>query len=102
MDGGLLELEFSGEIWHWRGPSPYHFVSVPDEASAAIRSVAAAVTYGCPVEARIGDLSWTTAMFPKDGGYVLPIKDKVRHSLRLMPGDVIHVQVTIRERPGWR
>ena len=28
--GGLL-LEFSGEVWHWRGPAPYHFVTVPDE-----------------------------------------------------------------------
>ena len=105
MDEGLLDLDFIGEIWHWRGPSPYHFVSVPGEASAAIRGVAAVVTYGwgmIPVEARIGELFWATAMFPKDGGYVLPIKDKVRNSLGLVPGDVISVQVTIRERPGWR
>ena len=29
-----MDLEFSGEIWHWRGPSPYHFVTVPDEDAA--------------------------------------------------------------------
>jgi hypothetical protein len=21
-------LEFSGEIWYWRGPSPFHFIPV--------------------------------------------------------------------------
>jgi hypothetical protein len=105
MDAGLLELDFSGEIWHWRGPSPYHFVSVPGEASGAIHALAATVTYGwgmIPVEARIGEIVWATAMFPKDGGYVLPIKDKVRHALGLVPGDVVTVRMVIRERPGWR
>jgi hypothetical protein len=23
---GSMDLEFSGEVWFWRGPSPYHFV----------------------------------------------------------------------------
>ena len=32
-----MELEFSGVVWHWRGPSPYHFVSVPDEECGALR-----------------------------------------------------------------
>ncbi len=26
-----MDLEFSGEIWFWRGPAPWHFVTVPDE-----------------------------------------------------------------------
>jgi hypothetical protein len=25
-----VDLEFSGEVWFWRGPSPYHFVTVPE------------------------------------------------------------------------
>jgi hypothetical protein len=104
MDATLLEFDLSGEIWHWRGPSPYHFVSVPAGTAAAIRGVAAVVTYGwgmIPVEASIGETTWTTAMFPKDGGYVLPVKDRVRHALGLGPGDLITVHVAIRDRPGW-
>ena len=26
-----MNLEFTGEIWHWRGPSPFHFITVPEE-----------------------------------------------------------------------
>src|SRR5690554_959070 len=26
-----VELEFSGEVWHWRGPAPFHFVWVDDD-----------------------------------------------------------------------
>ena len=33
-----MDFEFSGEIIYWRGPSPYHFVTVPDEHSAAIEA----------------------------------------------------------------
>ena len=52
-----VELEFSGEIIYWRGPSPFHFVTAPEEQSAAIEAVSSLVTYGwgaIPVEARIG------------------------------------------------
>jgi hypothetical protein len=99
MEADLLELEFSGELWHWRGPSPYHFVSVPDEASAAIRALAAVVTYGwgmIPVEARVGETAWETSLFPKDGRYVLPIKDVVRIGEGLAPGDTVTIQLVIR------
>ena len=35
-------------------------------------------TYGwgvIPVVARIGDVEFETSLFPKDGGYLLPLKD---------------------------
>jgi hypothetical protein len=31
-----VDLEFSGDVWFWRGPSPYHFVTVPEDESAAL------------------------------------------------------------------
>ena len=27
-----VELAFTGEVVSWRGPSPYHFVTIPDAA----------------------------------------------------------------------
>ena len=24
-----MDLDVTGEIWHWRGPAPYYFVTVP-------------------------------------------------------------------------
>ena len=89
-----MDLEFRGEIFHWRGPSPFHFVAVPDDPSAAIEAVASMVTYGwgvIPVEVRIGATDFTTSLFPKDGGYLVPIKQAVRTAEHLSLGD----QVTI-------
>jgi len=39
-----MDLEFHGEIIHWRGPAPFHFVTVPEEQSAAIEAVSPLVT----------------------------------------------------------
>jgi hypothetical protein len=93
-----VDLEFSGEIWHWRGPSPYHFVTVPDDDAAALEAVAPMVSYGwgmIPVSARIGDTTWTTSLFPKDGSYVVPLKDKVRAGEALEVGDTVSVRLTV-------
>ena len=96
--GAALEFAFSGELWYWRGPAPYHFIGVPPEAARAIHAVAAEVTYGwgmIPVAVRIGGSIWKTALWPKDGGYVLPIKDKVRIAEDLSLGDEIAVNLTV-------
>jgi hypothetical protein len=68
-----MNLEFSGEVWFWRGPAPYHLVTVPEDESAEVQSTAALVTYGwgmVPVEVRIAETRWTTSLWPKNGGYV--------------------------------
>ena len=90
-----MDLEFSAEVWFWRGPSPYHFVAVPEDESAELQETAALVTYGwgmIPVEVRIGSTRWTTSLFPKNGGYVVPIKDAVRRAEGLELG----VEVSVR------
>lgn len=89
-----MELSFSGEIWYWRGPSPFHFVSVPDIESAELHDVSALVTYGwgvIPVVATIGSTSWETSLFPKNGGYLVPIKTSVRNAQELELGDVVEI-----------
>jgi hypothetical protein len=93
-----VELEFAGEIWFWKGPSPFHFVTVPDEESAALESVSGRVSYGwgmIPVAGAVGDTRFTTALWPKDGGYVVPLKDAVRRSEALELGDVVTVRLTV-------
>ena len=79
----VLSMRFSGELWYWRGPAPFYFVTVPEPHSGRIRDIAGRVTYGwgmIPVRARIGETDWYTAMFAKDGGYVLPVKTVVRRA----------------------
>ena len=93
-----MELEFAGEVFYWRGPSPYHFVRLPEEACAQIRAVATSVTYGwgvIPVTAQVGGTRFTTSLFPKDGGYLLPIKDNVRKAEALELGDHAAVRLTV-------
>ena len=94
-----MDLVFTGRVIEWRGPSPYHFVRVPDEESADIHEVAAAATYGwgvIPVRARIGEVVFDTSLFPKDGGYLLPLKLAVRRSQGLSTGDDVTVEMTVR------
>ena len=93
-----MDLEFTGDVWHWRGPSPYHFVTVPEEESAALEDVAPMVSYGwgmIPVSAQVGETRWTTSLFPKDGGYVVPLKDLVRNAEGLDVGDTVTVLLTV-------
>ena len=93
---------FEAEIWYWRGPSPYHFVWVPEEVCVAIRAIAQAVTYGwgmIPVRGRVGQTPFETSLFPKDGRYVVPIKDAVRAAERVGRGDRVSVELTIRHAP---
>jgi hypothetical protein len=93
-----MDLEFSGEVWFWRGPSPFHFVTVPEDESAVLQATAALVTYGwgmIPVAVRVGSTRWTTSLFPKDGGYVVPLKDAVRNAEDIDVGDTLTVRLTV-------
>jgi Domain of unknown function (DUF1905) len=94
-----MELVFSGRVIEWRGPAPYYFVPVPEQEAADIGEVAAMASYGwgvIPVEARIGEVTFETSLFPKDGGYLLPLKDAVRRPNALSPGDDVRVEMAIR------
>ena len=89
-----MDLEFSGQLIHWRGPSPFHFVTVPEEQSAAIEAVSSLVTYGwgaIPVEARIGRTAFRTSLFPRGDLYLVPVKDAVRKAEGLTLGDDVRV-----------
>jgi hypothetical protein len=93
-----VNLRFTGEIWYWRGPSPFHFVTVPDEDCDALEAVSAKVSYGwgmIPVTARVGATEWTTWLFPKDGRYVVPLKDKVRQAETLEDGDTVTIHLDV-------
>ncbi len=93
-----MELEFEGQIIHWRGPSPFHFVPVPEDESEIIREISSMVTYGwgvIPVAARIGATQYTTSLFPRNGGYMVPVKDAVRRAEQLSIGDTVTVALVI-------
>lgn len=79
-------------------PAPFYFVTVPAEQSRAIKDVAKLVTYGwgvIPVRVRIGKTEWKTSLFPKDGLYLVPLKDMVRKAEGLAEGDRVTVWLEI-------
>ncbi len=93
-----MNLEFVGEIWFWRGPSPWFFVTVPEEPSQALKALGQRVTYGwgmIPVSAQIGETRWTTSLFEKDGRYIVPLKVSVRRAESLNEGDTVTVQLDV-------
>ena len=93
-----MEFKFSGEIFYWRGPAPFYFVTIPAKYSSEIKAISARVTYGwgvIPVTAKLGKQEWTTSLFPKDGNYLLPLKKVVRESAGLDVDDVATIKIEI-------
>ncbi|MEO8106762.1 MAG: DUF1905 domain-containing protein [Actinomycetes bacterium] len=93
-----MDLTFSGEVWYWRGPAPFFFVTVPEDESALIESVSAAVSYGwgvIPVMSKIGATEWRTSLFPREGLYALPVKAAVRRAEGIDEGDRVDVLLTL-------
>ncbi|WP_286966818.1 MULTISPECIES: DUF1905 domain-containing protein [Arsenicicoccus] len=41
-----VEVPFAAEVWHWRGPAPFHVVSVPAGLADVLGEVAPLVSYG--------------------------------------------------------
>lgn len=73
-------------------------MTVPDEESEELHAVSSLLSYGwgvIPVTARVGKTSWTTSLFPKGGGYLVPIKLVVRETERLELGDTVQIVLTL-------
>jgi hypothetical protein len=93
-----MELRFRGEMIYWRGPSPFTFVRIPEAESDDIAEIASMVTYGwgaIPVNARIGKTDFYTALFPKDGVYLLPVRVAVRRAEGVDVGDLVDVELEV-------
>jgi hypothetical protein len=94
-----MKIEFTEKIIIWRGPAPYYFVTIPEEQSRDLKAVSKFVSYGwgvIPVRVCIGKTEWRTALFPKDGHYLVPIKDSVRKAEKLDEGDHVTLWLEVR------
>jgi uncharacterized protein DUF1905 len=93
-----VELTFTGPVVEWRGPAPYHFVEVPEDEAALIESVSAGITYGwgmIPADVTIGGTTWYTALWPRQGAYVVPLKDRIRRAEGIELDDVVTVRLSL-------
>lgn len=94
-----MHIEFTGEIFVWRGPAPWFFVAVPEKESYDIKAISNIVTYGwgvIPVSVRIGKTEFTTSLFPKEERYLVPIKASVRKAEKLEEGEAVTIQLVVR------
>lgn len=93
-----MNIEFRSTLWYWRGPAPWYFLTVPEPLCVELKALSASVTYGwgmIPARVRIGKTTWETALFPKDGRYLVPVKASVRKAEHLAEGDepLVHLEV---------
>ncbi|MEV6298200.1 DUF1905 domain-containing protein [Actinoplanes sp. NPDC051861] len=95
-----MKWVFEGEIFEWRGPAPYYFVAMSEVDSAELKEEARSLIYWgqVPVRVVIGETEFRTALFPKDGRYLVPLKDAVRAAEDLSEGDVVAVTLRPAER----
>lgn len=103
MAGGasepLFEAEFEGSVIEWRGPAPYLFIVVPDEYVAELRRAARLASYGwgvVPVNAVVDGAAFTSSLFPREGGYLLPVKVAVQKAAGVGIGSQVMVRITVQ------
>lgn len=92
-----MDFEFDGPVIEWRGPAPFYYVRIPEEDSGDIKFAAKGIEYWgqVPVVVRIGETRFKTALFPKDGLYLLPLKDVVRKAEGIELGQVVTVSLNV-------
>ncbi|MFV3128145.1 DUF1905 domain-containing protein [Niveispirillum sp. KHB5.9] len=101
----LAHITFVGTIIEWRGPAPFFFIAVPTDLVAAVRHAARLASYGwgvVPVQAVVNGTAFTTSLFPKDGGYLLPLKVAVRKTAGVALGDAVTVDIQVAATGGFQ
>lgn len=92
-----MDFEFEGPVVEWRGPAPFYFLRVPPEESEDIKFAARGLEYWgqVPVTVRIDGTEFSTALFPKDGAYLIPLKVAVRREAGIELDQVCAVELHV-------
>lgn len=100
-----LTMTFDGTVMHWRGPAPFYWVPLPAEENADLLELVTQLSYGwgcIPVDARIGGTTWYTALMPKNGVYLVPVKAAIRTAEKIEDGDTVRVELQFDNVSGRR
>jgi len=100
-----LTISFAGNVIEWRGPAPFYFVELDTDSSDNVLAGSREHSYGwgcVPVRAESCDQIWWTSLIPRNGGYLLPLKDAVRKPAGWDIGDSVFGHIEIGERPPRR
>lgn len=80
------------------GASALPLVTVPDAESGMLAAASGLVTYGwgmVPCTVTIGETTLPTALWPKDGRYVVPLKTALRSAERVELGDMVDLVLEV-------
>ena len=92
-------FEFEAEVIVWRGPAPFYFAKTPVDVTREIEASAGHLSYGwgcIPVDANVGDTSFYTALIPREGRYLVPLKAVVRKAEAFELGNKIRLKIKVR------
>lgn len=95
-----MQFAFTGTVIEWRGPAPYFFLEVPTDLSEVIKEAARGLEYWgqVAVVVRIDGIDFTTALFPKDGRYLVPLRVAVRREIGLELGQQVEARLDLASR----
>jgi hypothetical protein len=93
-------ITVTAPLWLWTGEGgSWHFITVPESHADEIRAEGLGRRGGfgsVKVEATINRVTWRTSVFPqKSGGYILPVKAKVRREAGISAGDTVTVRLSL-------
>lgn len=93
-----MTIKVQGKVFFWKGPAPWYFVTIPTKQAKQIQEVSRQVTYGwgcIPCDVTVGKTTTYTALIPKDGLYVVPLKAALRKKEDIEEGDEVVVVLEI-------
>lgn len=92
--------KFKGKVWRYKGPSSWHFVTLPKTLSKKIRRAHVRSEEGwgrLKVIATVKKCDWNTAIWfdTKADSYLLPLKAAVRKQAGVEVGQALSVAINI-------
>lgn len=99
MDADQELVEFTTELFTWKGEGSWHFVRLPVGAAEDLRDLITTPPRGfgsIRVSVQLGGSTWATSVFPDkaSGSFVLPVKKPVRAAEGIEDGDVVRVTLS--------
>ena len=85
-------------VIEWRGPAPFYFAELDSDTSDAIKSQSKNYTYGWGVlyaHGTIGKTHFQSALMPKEGRYLLPLKDSLRKAESIELGSKVKISLVL-------
>ena len=97
---GKIKCEFAAEIWQYKAPGGWYFISVPEDVSKEIRENLKWQEEGwgrLKITAEIGSSQWKTSIWfdTKRNTYLLPLKADIRKKENIESGNIIDVIIWI-------